>query len=184
LDPQVTMTTELNALEEALAAAGLDEEQQLLVRAGAYNAYDLLWNLEEALVAEPGLELLEDAIDLLQVGSVGGRSCSFVLDAYGGVRMAVNALKWGIGHTHILSVCKAAVTFLHQSLGVAPLGCVAMGTINYCSRSGAWPALPSNALLHNLRRPPPRRCSAPGLPTMPTPAWCSTTPTWRACSRW
>lgn len=101
------MTTELNALEEALAAAGLDEEQQLLVRAGAYNAYDLLWNLEEALVAEPGLELLEDAIDLLQVGSVGGWGMGWlsvlllvVLDAYDGVLIAGYTLKCGIGHTH------------------------------------------------------------------------------------
>jgi uncharacterized protein YacL (UPF0231 family) len=62
------MTTQLAELEEALAAAGLDEEQQLLVRSGAYNAYDLLWQLEEVLVQEPQLELLEDNIDLLQVG--------------------------------------------------------------------------------------------------------------------
>lgn len=174
------MTTELSALEEALAASGLDEEQQLLVRAGAYNAYDLLWNLEEALVAEPGLELLEDAIDLLQVGH-GQWELAVLLDAYDVDLIAVYTLKCGTGHT---PVSLQGTCNLPPSVAGCGVRCAAMGISVCCSSSGVLQALPSNALWHNLRRPPPRRCSALGPPTMRTPAWCSTTPTWRACSRW
>ena len=51
--------------------ASLDDEGRQLVRAAVYDAYDMVWQLEEMIEAEPDLALLEECIEIMKVG--GGR---------------------------------------------------------------------------------------------------------------
>jgi len=75
---QAEILTELGDLEESLnGVASLDDEGRQLVRAAVYDAYDMVWQLEEMIEAEPDLALLEECIEIMKVFGRGTESHVF-----------------------------------------------------------------------------------------------------------